>query len=75
LIKQEELTVDFAALADKAEAFTCADLENVVRSAGRKAIVDNAPEIAQIHFDRAMEELCALVKERSEVNTPWGMYN
>jgi hypothetical protein len=31
LIKQEELTVDFAVLADKAEAFSCADLENVVR--------------------------------------------
>jgi transitional endoplasmic reticulum ATPase len=75
LIKQKELAVDFTALADKAEAFTCADLENVVRSAGRKAIVDNAQAVTQSHFDCAMAEMCVLVNERSKGNTPLGMYN
>ena len=75
LIKQKELAVDFTALADKAEAFTCADLENMVRSAGRKAIVDNAQAVTQSHFDCAMVEMRALVKEREEGNTPQGMYN
>ena len=64
LIKQKELSVDFTVLADKAEAFTCADIENMVRSAGRKAIMDNAQAVTSEHFERALGEVQKIVKER-----------
>lgn len=66
LIKQKEVAVDFVALADKADAFTCADLENVVRSAGRKAIVDNAQAVTSEHFEQALGEVKKIVKAREE---------
>jgi ATP-dependent 26S proteasome regulatory subunit len=60
------LSVDFAALADKAEAFTCADLENVVRSAGRKAIMDNAQAVTNEYFEQALCEVQKIVKARED---------
>lgn len=75
LIKQKEMSIDFSELAQKAEAFTCADYENVVRSAARKALDENAQEVAQEHFDCAMSCMSTIVRERGEGATLRSMYN